>query len=83
MVSGKNGSNIRCVLGDETGVVNAFIPESEHLVVGKTAAFFGAEARVVKEHIEIQRARVEPARNPIDRVKESFNLSEKAWVPVD
>ena len=83
LVQGRNGNSFRCVIGDETGVVNAFIPESEHLLVGKTVALFGAEARVVKEHIEIQKARVEPARNPINNVKESFNLSDKAWVPVD
>ncbi len=58
IVSNARGNNLRCQLGDETGVVNAFLPESEHLVVGKTVALFGAEAKVVKEHIEIQRARV-------------------------
>ena len=83
LVQGQRGNNIRCVIGDETGLVNAFIPESEHLTVGKTVALFNAEARVVKEHIEIQKARVEPARNEIKNVKENFNLSDKAWVPVD
>ena len=63
--------------------MNGFLQESEHLVVGKTVALFGAEARVVKEHIEIQRARVEIARNAIDKVNDKFNLSEKSWVPVD
>jgi hypothetical protein len=53
---------LRCQLGDETGVVNAFLAESEHLIVGKTVALFGADAKVVREHIEIQRARVEPGR---------------------
>lgn len=51
MISGRNGSNVRCVLGDETGIVNAFIPETEFIKVGRTIALFGAEARVVKEHI--------------------------------
>lgn len=83
VVPGRNGSNVRCVLGDETGIVNAFIPETEFIKVGNTIALFAAEARVVKEHIEIQRARSEAARSPINKVNESFNLSEKAWVPVD
>ena len=48
VIQGRNGSNVRCVIGDETGIVNAFIPESEHLTVGKTVALFGAEAKVVK-----------------------------------
>ena len=39
---------MRCVLGDETGTVNAFIPEVDCIEVGKTVALFGAEARVVK-----------------------------------
>ena len=82
-MQGRNGNNVRCVLGDETGIVNAFIPETESLVVGKTVALFGAEAKVVKEHIEIQRARAEAGRNSLNDIKESFNLSEKAWVPVD
>ncbi len=37
----------------------------------------------MKEHIEIQRARVEAGRGQIDKVNEKFNLSEKSWVPVD
>jgi hypothetical protein len=56
--SARGNNNLRCQLGDDTGVVNAFLPESEHIIVGKTVALFGAEAKVVKEHIEIQRARV-------------------------
>ena len=83
MVTNNKGNNFRCTLGDETGVVNAFLAQSEHLVVGKTVALFGAEARVVREHIEIQRARVEAGRNPIEKVNEKHNISEKAWVPVD
>lgn len=83
LVNNNKGNNVRCQLGDETGVVNAFLGENENLVVGKTVALFGAEAKVVREHIEIQRARVEPGRNPIDKVNDKFNISEKAWVPVD
>lgn len=48
VVTNSRGNNIRCVLGDETGVVNAFLPESDCLVVGKTVALFGADAKVVK-----------------------------------
>lgn len=28
VVPNSRGNNVRCVLGDETGVVNAFLPES-------------------------------------------------------
>lgn len=48
LITGRNGNNVRCVLGDETGIVNAFLNESDLLAVGKTVALFGAEARVVK-----------------------------------
>jgi len=74
---------LRLVLGDETGTVKAFLQQNDALAVGKTVILSGAESRVVNEHIEIQRARAAPARNAIDKVKESFNLSEKSWVPVD
>ena len=82
-MQGRNGNNVRCVLGDETGIVNAFIPETESLVVGKTVALFGAEAKVVKEHIEIQRARAEAGRNSLNDIKKSLNLPKKVWVPVN
>lgn len=51
VVQGRNGNNVRCVLGDETGTVKAFIAEASCIEVGKTVALFGAEAKVVKEHI--------------------------------
>lgn len=47
LVQGKY-NNIRCVLGDETGIVNAFLSENDNLVVGRTVAIFNAEAKVVK-----------------------------------
>lgn len=39
---------LRCTIGDETGLVRAFFPESAALRVGKTIALFDCEARVVK-----------------------------------
>lgn len=47
-VKNRNGINYRCVIGDETGIVNAFLQESEHLKVGNTVALFNAESKVVK-----------------------------------
>lgn len=40
-VTGARGTNIKCVLGDETAIVHAFLEESEHLAVGNTVALFG------------------------------------------
>jgi hypothetical protein len=40
---------------------------------------------VVKEHIEIQlpeRGRVELSKRPVEKISEEFNLSSKAWVPI-
>jgi hypothetical protein len=51
VVSSKNGNMVRCVLADETGKVNAFLAKNDYLEDGKTVALFGAEARVVNEHI--------------------------------
>lgn len=50
-VKGKTKNMIRCVVGDSTGVVNAFFPDSEHLTKGNSVAIFGAEGKVVREHI--------------------------------
>jgi hypothetical protein len=84
LVSGRNRNMLRCTLGDETGTVKAFLQDSPALRVGKSVVLFDCEARVVKEHIEIQcRGRIEAARRDVERVNEKFNLSEKSWVPVN
>ena len=50
-------------------------------------ALFNVRAEVVSEHIEVQLdfngGRMELARRPVDRVSEEFNLSAKAWVPIE
>lgn len=42
-----------CVLGDETGVVNAYFPFSVFLQVGKIISLFNVDALVVEEHIQV------------------------------
>jgi hypothetical protein len=42
------------VIGDSTGISNAFLYDSEDLVAGESIVLFNAKAEVVKEHIEIQ-----------------------------
>lgn len=83
----KVGTNkYRLVIGDASGVSNAFLPNKIDLKEGDSIVLFGAKAEVVKEHIEIQlaeRGRVELSRKPVDKVNEEFNLSSKAWVPID
>lgn len=47
---------------------------------------FNALAEVVKEHIEIQLAeggKIDLSRRPVEKVSEEFNLSSKAWVPIE
>jgi hypothetical protein len=84
LVQGRNKNMLRCTLGDDTGLVRAFMQDTPALRVGKSVALFDCEARVVKEHIEIQcRGRVEAARKEVERVNEKFNLSDKQWVPVN
>ena len=56
------GKRDRVVLGDETGIIRAFLWNNPALKVGNTVVLFKAQANVVKEHIEIQlmeRGRVE------------------------
>lgn len=50
----KVGKNSRVVIGDSTGISNAFLYDSEDLVAGESIVLFNAKAEVVKEHIEIQ-----------------------------
>ncbi len=53
---------------------------------GDSIVLFNAKAEVVKEHIEIQldyQGRIDESRRQVDRVSEEFNLSSKAWVPME
>lgn len=77
---GKRG---RIVLGDETGIVRAFLFLDEHVRVNETIVLFGAESRVVKEHIEIQvprEGKVDRARRVIEEVDEKNDISAKEWI---
>ncbi len=81
----KVGNKLRCVIGDETGISNAFLFENENLHEGEYVVLFNARAEVVKEHIEIQldrRGRIEKSRRNVASVNEEYNLSLKAWVPI-
>ena len=80
------GAKYRCVVGDLTGISNAFLPDRIELREGDSIVLFGAKAEVVKEHIEVQlaeRGRLEIARKAVEKVSEEFNLSSKAWVPIE
>ena len=78
------GKKVRVVLGDETGIVKAFLFNEESIKEGATVVVFKAEADVVKEHIEIKLmkgGRVEESRSrKITDVDESNDISKKAWV---
>jgi len=76
----------RCVLGDATGVTNAFLPHRIDIQEGDSIVLFNARAEVEKEHIEIQLAnngRIEISRKPVEKINDEFNLSSKAWVPME
>ena len=75
---------LRCTLGDETGLVRAFLQDAPALRVGKSVVLFDCEARVNKEHIELQsRGKIDAARKEVEKVNDNFNLSDKSWVPVN
>lgn len=84
---GGRSAKYRCVLGDSTGVANAFLPAKIEVKEGDSLVLFNAKSEVVSEHIEIQLdfngGRMEFSRRPVDRVSEDFNLSAKAWVPIE
>lgn len=55
----------RVLLGDESGIVKAFIPFSDVLQENDTIVLFRCEAAVIKEHIEIKLMRT----GKIDKAK--------------
>jgi hypothetical protein len=62
------------------------LPNRIDLREGDSVVLFGGKAEVVKEHIELQlveRGRIELSKKPVDKVNEEFNLSSKAWVPIE
>jgi hypothetical protein len=70
-------------LGDETAIIGAFLSADELIQVGESVGFFGAEARVVKEHIQIQvprEGKIDKARRKVEEVNETFDISAKEWV---
>jgi len=61
----KVGNKLRCVIGDDSGISNAFLFENSVIQEGESIVLFNAKSEVVKEHIEIQlerRGRVDVAR---------------------
>lgn len=73
------------MIGDSTGVSNAFLPAKIEIKEGDSIVLFNASAKVVKEHIEIQLSRaggLERSKDAVNTVSEEYNLSHKAWVPV-
>ena len=55
----------------------------ESVKVNETIVVFGAESRVVKEHIEIQvprEGKVDKARRAIEQVDEKNDISAKEWI---
>jgi hypothetical protein len=70
-------------LGDETGIVKAFLWSDPSLKVGSTVVIFKAEAPVVKEHIEVQLmkgGKVDVARREVREVNKTNDVSAKEWV---
>lgn len=79
----KVGKKARLVLGDETGIVRAFMYQTEDLEEDNTVVLFKAVAEVVHEHIELQmmkRGRVEKARREIRDVNKKVDVSAKEWM---
>ena len=70
-------------MGDETAIIRAFLFDNENLKVGESVVLFGAESKVIKEHIEIQvprEGKVDKARKRVEEVNESFDISAKEWI---
>ena len=86
-IGGGRASKYRCVIADSTGCAKAFLPDKIEVREGDSLVLFNAKAEVVNEHIEIQLdfngGRMEQSRRPVDKYSEDFDLSSKAWVPIE
>ena len=74
---------MRLVIGDETGIVKAFMYQADDVEEGNTVVIFKAFAEVVHEHIELQlmkRGRAEKARREIRDVNKEVDVSAKEWM---
>ena len=75
------------MIADNSGTAKAFLPGKIEVREGDSLALFNAKAEVVSEHIEIQLdfngGRMELARREVEKISEDFNLSAKAWVPIE
>lgn len=71
---GGRSSKYRCLVGDSSGVSNAFLPAKIELKEGDSIVLFNAKGEVVNEHIEIQLdfngGRIEYSRRPVDKINE-------------
>lgn len=47
----KVGNKLRCVIGDDSGISNAFLFENSVIQEGESIVLFNAKSEVVKEHI--------------------------------
>jgi len=71
------GKKARVTLGDETGIVKAFMYYNDALKEGNTIVIFKGEASVVKEHIELQlmdRGKVDTARREVNDVNRNHDV---------
>ena len=69
------------MVGNSTGISNAFLPDRIELREGDSIFLFGAKAEVVKEHIKVQlaeRGRLGIARKAVEKFSEEFKLSSMA-----
>ena len=87
MISVKEvGKRIRVRLGDDTAVINAFLYPNDAIKEGATIALFRAEAKVMKEHIELQympKGRSEEGRRKINDVNDEVDISAKEWIEAE
>lgn len=68
------------VIGDETGIVKAFLWGNEAFKVGNSIVLFKVEAPVIREHIEIQGGKADVARREVREVNKANDISAKEWV---
>lgn len=71
-----------CILGDSTGVVNGSFFANTRVKEGNIYSFKRVNARVIKDHIQIQKGKtgfIEENESTIKEVNEKNNISAKAY----
>lgn len=80
--AGEERTFLDCVLGDSTGIVNGSFFANTRVKEGNVYSFKRVNAKVIKEHIQIQKGRtgfIDDNESTIKEINEKNNISDKSY----